>query len=1357
MGIMDKFGFRAAGTGGNNAGMGNAQSSGGTSLQESLEQFLKSQKVEDTKARMSQAMTKAMETANNVVKKAEECATKATESIMPQNQMLQNRMPQNQMPQNQMPQNQMPQNQMPQNQMPQSQMPQSQMPQNQTPQNQMPQNQMPQNQMPQNQMPQPAPQSQPVQQPELTPEEMDKKGNQCIQQRDFVQGYTLISQAADRGNIESMNTMALGYLNGFGTEQNYYNGYLYMALAASRGNKYSMWNIGIMNLYGFGIPQDKANALRWIQRAYRAGHNYSTKSVITVLQKELDPTAADPTEEDMMAYALQMWHDDQYDMALEFAQNAVNRGYRKLQHFVGMSWDKGQGNPMDPARAIAYYEEASEVGVSESAYNLGRIYEFGKGTQKNYQLALQYYQKAEQLGYRDAKAAVQVLLRKINETDLITVQQGMSGEAYYQQALQACDAKDYSAYSLLALYAARGGSLGGIYSRAWCCRYGLGMMPNTEEALQMFKRAEEKGVIDAPLQLGLMYEYGTGVEKNEETAYKYYCKAMSMCLHDSFGYLERIFRKRSDLRNAYMESHPLQETYDTRSNRGHNTKAFCGEEDWFILAHAVGTLFHLEDSEEQFVKACVMDYVLKKDYEKAKDNLEKYGIFADADMTHYIEEFSQLVEHEKNRESYEQKNLEELNALAAEEADEKGFDYLFQWYAEIMANKGDPTMMSYMGELYVQKFLDTDSVVQDKSGSGYVSFNYKMAYTWFVKADEAGDETACFYLGLMYKDGTYVEQDLIRAKRYMQKAVRNEVDDAKEELEEIKQAMEEWGIEDTEGKNVESVEDLPENLDSYFEGIIGLGAVRKQLETIYQSVKIKLLRDQVLRDRGETPVDTGEGYNFVLLGNPGTGKTMVARIIAQILYDIGIRTSDAFVEVDRSKLVSDHYGGTEKKVREYLDDTGSGTLFIDEAHTLFREDSDNDFGQEAIDTLLKEMEDHRGEFSVIMAGYKAPMMNMMKNANSGFSSRFTYIIDLPDYSEAELLEIAHTLITQKKYVADEGVDGAIIKCINRDRIDDTFGNARYIRELVEKAIRNMAVRLNTSGDIDENMLFLLKPEDFWDGEPDESAQTYLAELNSLVGLPAVKKEVQTLTNRITVQTEMEKRGLKSRNDFGTLHMAFKGNPGTGKTTVARIIGKLYASLGILKRKDVFVECSRATLVGQYQGSTAINVKKAVENAMGGILFIDEAYSLVKGEGDTFGKEAVDTLVAEMENNRNNLIVIFAGYSQDLDEFFKKNQGLKSRVPIELVFEDYTEEELYEIACKMIAANNYNLNEASGIKLRELLMKESFKADFGNARGVRNVVESCIRNQNDRIAASLGNPDIVVTDEMLTVIEECDIR
>ena len=1338
MGIMDKFGFRAAGTGGNNAGMGNAQSSGGTSLQESLEQFLKSQKVEDTKARMSQAMTKAMETANNVVKKAEECATKATESIMPQNQMPQNQMPQNQMPQNQMPQNQMPQNQMP-------------------------QNQMPQNQMPQNQMPQPAPQSQPVQQPELTDEEKFHRGQELLQQSQFSEAYTLMDEAAAHGDAMSLNSMGLGFLSGYGmSERDFYLAYYYFVRAAAKENMFSMFNLGMMNWLGWGVPQDTKNAIRWFEKAQKLGHA-TAGELLPVLRKQLDPGAPAPTEQDVMNYADSLWSEAQYDLAVEFATKAVEKGYRGVQFYLGMALDKGLGCPLDPAKAVGYYLACSDL-VRDSLYALGRIYEYGKGVEQNYQQALQYYQRAVQAGYgEDAQKAVNVVLHKINVTDKITVQQFMSAEYYMQEATKASQVGDYTAYAHFNLYAARKGHPGGAYLRAWCSRYGFGRCPDPQEALEFLQSAMDGGILDAYRELGLMYEYGIGVEKDEMTAYHYYCEGLKRNLKDCHLHIERIWRKRPDLRAAYMAEHPMEQEAEQEAN---HAIMQSGEED-FILAYATKAALRMDGGAGKFHAACTMFVAYEKKYEEARQNIEKYGLYANVDVQPYIDEMNQLMECEKNRAALEKKDLEELDRLC-EEADEKKFDYLHMWYRELEAGMGDDFAMVTVGSEYLTNARSyMVPLVDNFDGDGTAPCNEKLAYDWLTKAKEAGNDNAYFFLGLMYENGNYVKQDLICAKRYMEKVIANKADmiqDARESLVRIEQELAEQGIEDpgpveeeANNKTVESVEDLPENLDSYFEGIIGLGAVRKQLETIYQSVKIKLLRDQVLRDRGETPVDTGEGYNFVLLGNPGTGKTMVARIIAQILYDIGIRTSDTFVEVDRSKLVSDHYGGTEKKVREYLDDTGSGTLFIDEAHTLFREDSDNDFGQEAIDTLLKEMEDHRGEFSVIMAGYKAPMMNMMKNANSGFSSRFTYIIDLPDYSEAELLEIAHTLITQKKYVADEGVDGAIIKCINRDRIDDTFGNARYIRELVEKAIRNMAVRLNISGDIDENMLFLLKPEDFWDGEPDESAQTYLAELNSLVGLPAVKKEVQTLTNRITVQTEMEKRGLKSRNDFGTLHMAFKGNPGTGKTTVARIIGKLYASLGILKRKDVFVECSRATLVGQYQGSTAINVKKAVENAMGGILFIDEAYSLVKGEGDTFGKEAVDTLVAEMENNRNNLIVIFAGYSQDLDEFFKKNQGLKSRVPIELVFEDYTEEELYEIACKMIVANNYNLNEASGIKLRELLMKESFKADFGNARGVRNVVESCIRNQNDRIAASLGNPDIVVTDEMLTVIEECDIR
>lgn len=551
-------------------------------------------------------------------------------------------------------------------------------------------------------------------------------------------------------------------------------------------------------------------------------------------------------------------------------------------------------------------------------------------------------------------------------------------------------------------------------------------------------------------------------------------------------------------------------------------------------------------------------------------------------------------------------------------------------------------------------------------------------------------------------------------------------------------------------------EGMPDDLEKYFAGMIGMESVKEQLDKIYQAVKMQLLREKILRERGEEVKESEKGYNFILLGNPGTGKTTVARIIAQILYDIKIRTSDSFIEIERSGVVSDHVGGTENRMREILSKVEGGTLFVDEAYALYKEDSDTDFGQEAIDVLMKDMEDHRNSYSVIMAGYKEPMMNMIKNANSGFGSRFSYYIELPDYSDEALIEIAHKHIEKQKFVAGEGVDAAIKKCIAHDKLDHTFGNARYVRELVHRAIENQSQRLTKQGNYENEELFLLKAEDFWQGVwEEEGVDKYLAELNGLTGLQSVKEEVNSLINLITVQKEMERRGMESAMDFGTLHMAFKGNPGTGKTTVARIIGKLYAALGVLKRGDVFVECTRADLVGKFQGHTAANVKKVVESALGGILFIDEAYSLVQGDGDSFGREAVDTLVAEMENNRKNLVVIFAGYTQDLDEFFQNNQGLKSRVPKELFFQDYNLNELYEIGISMMKSKKLLLTEAAEEAFRASLVNNSMMENFGNARGVRNLVDSIQRKQNVRIAQLLKE-NAEVSDELLMTIDAEDV-
>ena len=205
--------------------------------------------------------------------------------------------------------------------------------------------------------------------------------------------------------------------------------------------------------------------------------------------------------------------------------------------------------------------------------------------------------------------------------------------------------------------------------------------------------------------------------------------------------------------------------------------------------------------------------------------------------------------------------------------------------------------------------------------------------------------------------------------------------------------------------------------------------------------------------------------------------------------------------------------------------------------------------------------------------------------------------------------------------------------------------------------------------------------------------------------------------------------------------------------MARIIGKLYTKLGVLKRDDIFVECSRADLVGSHMGETAIKTRKVVQSALGGILFIDEAYSLVQDSRDSFGLEAVSELVTQIENNRNNLLVILAGYNQDIDDFLKNNPGLRSRVPVDLTFDDYNLIELNEIALDMLKKKGLKIDEKGEEALRGALLRESLMKDFGNARGVRNLIDKIARNQNVRMAGLLSSNSQVTDDELLTVIAE----
>lgn len=266
--------------------------------------------------------------------------------------------------------------------------------------------------------------------------------------------------------------------------------------------------------------------------------------------------------------------------------------------------------------------------------------------------------------------------------------------------------------------------------------------------------------------------------------------------------------------------------------------------------------------------------------------------------------------------------------------------------------------------------------------------------------------------------------------------------------------------------------------------------------------------------------------------------------------------------------------------------------------------------------------------------------------------------------------------------------------------------------------------------------------------PKEDMKDLQAELDSYIGLQTVKEEVHNLINMASVYQ------LRRQHDLPTtdmsLHLVFTGNPGTGKTMMARMMARIYRSLDILSRGQL-VEVDRSGLVAGYVGQTAIKTQKVIEKAMGGVLFIDEAYALNGRSENDFGQEAIDTILKAMEDHRDDLVVIVAGYTDLMDRFIHSNPGLESRFNRFLLFDDYTTDEMVEIFRMQCKKGCYQLTEEAQPLIRDYIAEESADDSFGNARGVRNLFEHVLVAQNNRLAAMEN-----VTREDLTVITADDV-
>ena len=493
------------------------------------------------------------------------------------------------------------------------------------------------------------------------------------------------------------------------------------------------------------------------------------------------------------------------------------------------------------------------------------------------------------------------------------------------------------------------------------------------------------------------------------------------------------------------------------------------------------------------------------------------------------------------------------------------------------------------------------------------------------------------------------------------------------------------------------------------EQLIGLEAVKTEFRNFFK-MQVAGLSD---------PDNTH--YHMIFAGNPGTGKTTVAQMAADLFYRMGILKTNKLVTVKPSDLVSEWIGGTGMKAMEVIRRAYNGVLFIDEAYGI----ANMDRGEELLNVLLQEMENNADKLIVILAGYTEEMRQLLK-ANPGLGSRIGQQIHFADYTQSELCQIFLQMCKKSGFSLDPNARDELDSCIGALMTREFFGNAREIRNLLQdlKEVwsEDFYTAVTQKGVAPEEVEKVFLPHHFEKIMPPKKEIS----IHDLVGLEVLKKKLEVFKRQAMYQKHLRQKGFENLSDF-SMHMIFTGNPGTGKTTVAKLIADDLYSIGMLKTNRLVV-AERKDLIG-IRGDTGKKTADVVRKAVGGVLFIDEAYSLA---GDRYGnEECIETLLTAMEEHKSDTVFIFAGYVDQMQGFLATNPGIQSRIGYTFHFENYSPEELTAMYADKMKKTGFVVAEDALQRVREIMTYFQDVKYFGNGRFVNHVIHQTISQRAAR--------------------------